>query len=102
MDSDAFDVEFFERREPLSRLFLWALGNAHTLRADDLRKRAFAETPSQSPTDGTVLTIPHSAGQQSLLGMVSPTQRALAGEVGAALRIGLSERRARLLAMTWL
>ncbi|KAF2240304.1 hypothetical protein BU26DRAFT_238175 [Trematosphaeria pertusa] len=102
MGTDAFDAEFFERREPLSRLFWWALANAHTLRADGLRKWAFVETPSQSPTDGTVLTIPHSVEQQSLLGMVSPKQRARAREVGAALRMGLSERRARWLAMTWL
>lgn len=98
-DAEALDLEFFERRDPLSRLF-WATVRSPSATARDLRTRSLEEAPILS--SNVSFTASSSPRPHSLLPHLVSGKALLGHRVDSILRTRVSESLARWAAMTWL
>jgi serine/threonine protein kinase len=91
-DGISFDVEFFKRKHGFSRLYWRAITDSASMSAAGIRGLSETLDPRQLPYDR--------ARETPVLGL--GRRRALSNAVNEALRTMLSERTARLAALTWI
>ncbi|KAJ8111783.1 hypothetical protein OPT61_g5703 [Boeremia exigua] len=100
VDKDGFDTDFFERREPLSRLFWSAAADATHLNVAELRAKSAAEESHLIHNDesdsGTAVPIPRS----TWLSVVS-RRWSRRDAVDQVLQTRMGEKTARWWALTW-
>lgn len=99
-DTDQFNNAFFEAKEPISRLFWWALADAPSMSAARLRQRSFIEYPEAPCKSGFDGPLP-SPTRHTLMSFFS-RRAALQHAVDHVLVTRMGEKVARWWAMTWL
>jgi serine/threonine protein kinase len=97
-DFEAFEGEIFAGRETLSRLFWWAIADASSMGAAELRIRSEIEDPRQTSSQRSTVGVHTKPYYSFLLGK----RKSLSIAVDQALRTSFSERAARWAAMSWL